>query len=53
MVDFIIIAFCVFIIVKLVNKFSKNFKKDEEAKAEPTTDEQILEVLKDIRKHQK
>lgn len=53
MVDFIIIAFCVFIIVKLVNKFSKNFKKDEETKAEPTTDEQILEVLKDIRKHQK
>ena len=53
MVDFIIIAFCVFIIVKLVNKFSKNFKKDEEEKAEPTTDEQILEVLKDIRKHQK
>ena len=53
MVDFVIIAFCVFVIVKLVNKFSKNFKKEEEEKAEPTTDEQILEVLKDIRKHQK
>ena len=32
---------------------SRNFKKEEEEKAEPTTDEQILEVLKDIRKHQK
>ncbi|MCP9459896.1 MAG: large conductance mechanosensitive channel protein MscL, partial [Candidatus Nanosyncoccus sp. P13S_S20_bin.18.1] len=53
MVDFIIIAFCVFVFVKLVNKFSRNFKKEEEEKAEPTTDEQILEVLKDIRKHQK
>ena len=40
-------------IIKLVNKFSKNFKKEEEEKTEPTTDEQILEVLKDIRKHQK
>ena len=53
MVDFLIIAFCVFLIIKIMNKFIGKFKKEQEEKAEPTTDEQILEVLKDIRKHQK
>ena len=53
MVDFVIIAFCVFLIIKIMNKFTSKFKKEEAEKAEPTTDEQILEVLKDIRKHQK
>ena len=53
MVDFVIIAFCVFLIIKIMNKFISKFKKEEEEKVEPTTDEQILEVLKDIRKHQK
>ena len=49
----LIIAFCVFLIIKIMNKFIGKFKKEQEEKAEPTTDEQILEVLKDIRKHQK
>lgn len=53
MVDFLIIAFCVFLIIKIMNKFIGKFKKEQEEKAEPTTDKQILEVLKDIRKHQK
>ena len=53
MVDFVIIAFCVFLIIKIMNKFTSKFKKEEAEKSEPTTDEQILEVLKDIRKHQK
>ncbi|MBF1035778.1 MAG: large-conductance mechanosensitive channel protein MscL, partial [Candidatus Nanosynbacter sp.] len=53
MVDFLIIAFCVFLIIKIMNKFIGKFKKEQEEKAELTTDEQILEVLKDIRKHQK
>ena len=53
MVDFLIIAFCVFLIIKIMNKFIGKFKKEQEEKVEPTTDEQILEVLKDIRKHQK
>ena len=53
MVDFLIIAFCVFLIIKIMNKFIGKFKKEQEEKAEPATDEQILEVLKDIRKHQK
>ena len=50
-VDFLIVAFCVFIFIKLINKFSA--KKETEVKTEPTTDDKILAVLEEIRDQRK
>jgi len=52
-VDFLIVAFCVFVFVKFINKFKLDFKKEEE-KAEkkgPTNDEKIIALLEDIKKN--
>ena len=47
-VNFLIVAFCIFIFVRFINKFSakKEFTK-------PTTDEKILTVLQEIRDQRK
>lgn len=50
-VDFLIVAFCVFIFIKLINKFSA--KKETEVEAESTTDDKILAVLEEIRDQRK
>lgn len=50
-VDFLIVAFCVFIFIKLINKFSA--KKETETKTKPTTDDKILAVLEEIRDQRK
>ena len=50
-VDFLIVAFCVFIFIKLINKFST--KKETEVETEPTTDDKILAVLEEIRDQRK
>ena len=50
-VDFLIVAFCVFIFIRIINKFTA--KKEAEAAAEPTTDEKILTVLEEIRDQHK
>ncbi len=50
-VDFLIVAFCVFIFIKLINKFSA--KKENEVETEPTTDDKILAVLEEIRDQRK
>ena len=50
-VDFLIVAFCVFIFIRIINKFTA--KKEAEAAAEPTTDEKILTVLEEIRDQRK
>ena len=52
--DFIIIAFCVFLLVKGINKLSK--KKTEEPAApapapEPTTEEKLLTEIRDLLKN--
>ncbi len=47
-VNFIIVAFCIFIFVRFINKFSA---KKESTK--PTTDEKILTVLQEIRDQRK
>ena len=48
-VDFLIIAFCVFLIIKFLNKLSK--KKDEpEAPAEPSNEEKLLGEIRDLLK---
>ena len=50
-IDFLIIAFCVFIFVKVVNKLSNIAKKEEEKtqKKETEVKETELSVLKEIR----
>ena len=52
-VDFLIIAFCVFVFVKFITKFKLDFKKEmEEAeKAEPSKDDKIISLLEDIKKN--
>ena len=50
-VDFLIVAFCVFIFIRIINKFTA--KKEAEAATEPTTDEKILTVLEEIRDERK
>lgn len=50
-VDFLIVAFCVFIFIRIINKFTT--KKEAEAATEPTTDEKILTVLEEIRDQRK
>lgn len=51
-IDFLIIAFCVFIFVKIVNKLS-NLTKNEENKKEEKITETELSVLKEIREELK
>lgn len=47
-VDFLIIAFCIFCVVKAINTISEKFKKKEETKEEKKKDEQT-QLLEDIR----
>lgn len=51
LIDFLIVAFCIFLIVKLVNKLTK--KKKEEKKEEkpvPSREEVLLTEIRDILK---
>ncbi len=45
-IDFLIVAACIFVFVKIIGSFNK--KKEEEAPAEPVVDEKT-ELLKEIR----
>ena len=44
-VNFLIIAFCIFMVIKLINKAKK--KKDEEPAPEPTKEEVLLTEIRD------
>ena len=52
-VDFLIVAFCVFIFVKLINKLKLDIKKEEEeaGTAEPSNEEKMIALLEDIKKN--
>ena len=57
LIDFIIIAFCVFMLVKFINKLARK-KKKEEAKTpapapEPSAEEKLLTEIRDLLKEQK
>ena len=57
-IDFVIIAFCVFLLVKGINKLSNLKKKEEEAKPKPeepkpTKEEQLLTEIRDLLKERK
>ncbi len=45
-IDFIIVAFCIFILIKQVNRFRK--KKQEEALGEPAEEIQLLQEIRDL-----
>ena len=51
-IDFLIIAFCVFIFVKIINKLSSFAKTEEDEKKEKVTETE-LSVLKEIREELK
>lgn len=49
-VDFLIIAFCIFIMVKAMNSLKKKEEKKEEKPAEPTEDVVLLTEIRDLLK---
>ena len=53
-IDFLIVAFCIFIFVKFINRLTAK-KKEEETNEEPKKDEQIvlLEEIRDLLKENK
>ena len=55
-VDFLIIAFCIFVAIRFMNKLRDATKKAEEAApaapAEPTKEEQLLTEIRDLLKEQ-
>jgi large conductance mechanosensitive channel protein len=49
--DFTIVAFCIFIVVKILNSFNR--KKEAPAPAEPSKEEVLLAEIRDILKEKK
>lgn len=52
-VDFLIIAFCIFLAIKVMNNFMRKKKEEpapEPAPAEPTKEEQLLTEIRDLLK---
>lgn len=48
-INFVLIAFCVFLLIKVINKF---IKKKEAAPAKPTKDQELLAEIRDLLKAQ-
>lgn len=53
-IDFLIVALCIFFIVKIVNRITNNKKEEVEVVSEPKKDEQVvlLEEIRDLLKAQ-
>lgn len=50
-IDFVIIAFCIFLFVKLMNKWSKKKEETPAAPPAPTKEEQLLTEIRDLLKN--
>jgi large conductance mechanosensitive channel len=50
LLDFLIIAFAIFIMIKMINRFRKNEKNNPEAPAAPTAEEKLLTEIRDLLK---
>ena len=50
-IDFIIIAFCIFLIIKGMNKMSKKKKEEPAAAPEPSAEEKLLAEIRDLLKN--
>ena len=51
-VDFLIIAFYIFVAIRFMNKLKKSTKEEEAAPAEPTKEEALLTEIRDLLKAQ-
>ena len=52
-IDFLIIALCVFLIIKLMNAFKKKKEEAPAAPPEPSKEEQLLAEIRDLLKEKK
>ena len=53
-IDFLIIAFCIFVALKIIGKFfHKNKEEEEAAPPEPTKEELLLTEIRDLLKEKK
>jgi len=52
-IDFIIVAFCIFVVMKLVNKFLIKEKKEDVKPAEPSEEVKLLTEIRDLMKKKK
>ena len=56
-IDFIIVAFCIFIMIKTINKLKKPSKEDtkesESSPVEPSNEEKLLSEIRDLLKDNK
>lgn len=48
--DFIIIAFCIFMLVRLISRFSKKEESKPAAPPQPSTEEKLLTEIRDLLK---
>ena len=51
--DFLIVAFCIFLMVKGINKLKKEPEPEAEAPAEPSAEEKLLTEIRDLLKEKK
>lgn len=51
-VDFLIVAFCIFMAIKFMNRFKKKVEEAPAAPAEPTKEEVLLTEIRDLLKQQ-
>lgn len=51
-IDFLIIALCIFLMIKGMNKLSRKKEEEPEAPAEPSNEEKLLSEIRDILKKQ-
>lgn len=51
-VDFVIIAFAIFLFIKLINTFSRKKAEEPEPEPEPTMSEQYLEEIRNLLRNQ-
>ena len=50
-VDFLIVAFCIFLMLKAINKFNKKKEEEPAAAPEPTNEEHLLTDILDLLKN--
>ena len=50
-IDFIIVAFCIFILIKGINSFKKKEEEAPAAAPEPSTEEKLLTEIRDLLKN--
>ncbi len=52
-VDFLIVAFCIFLIIKLMNKIMKKKEEEPAPEPEPSNEEKLLGEIRDLLKDKK